>query len=95
MPKVKSCKNCALCEQVYRKGGYGFYADNLFLCAVTENFTDRKSVCESWREKAVEYDISLGRFNKAKEDVSAIKQLFKEKKIHLWFLRARKRRIST
>lgn len=95
MPKEKSCEKCALCEQVYSKGGYGFYPENFYLCAVTENFTDKNSVCERWREQVTEYDISSARFQKAEEDVSAILRIFKEKRIRFLTLRRKKRRSPT
>ena len=95
MKKEKKCKDCALCERVYRKFGYGIYPDDVYLCSVTEEFTNKDGVCKRWQEKAFEYDLSAERLNKVEEDILAIKQLFKEKKIDLWILRRRKRRITT
>ena len=95
MKKEKSCENCALCEQLYSKGGYGFYSEDFYLCAVTEDFTLKESVCDRWREQAPEYDISAERLKKAEEDISAINQIFKEKKITFLSLRRKRRRVST
>lgn len=94
MPKEKNCKSCALCERLYRKFGYGIYSDDFYLCAVTEEFTDKESVCGHWQEKVQEYDISAERFNKAEEDIAAINRIFKEKKIPFLSFRTKRRRIS-
>lgn len=95
MPKEKKCEDCASCEQVYIKGGYGFNPADCYLCSVTEGFTDKNGVCEHWQEKVHEYDLSAERFQRAEEDILAIMQIFKEKRITFLSLRPRKRRIST
>lgn len=95
MPKEKRCKDCAFCKQVYRKGGYGVFPDDVYLCMKKEEFTDKKGVCEIWQEKASEYDLSEERFQRAEEDISAIKQIIKNKKIPFVTLRSKRRRIST
>lgn len=79
MPKRKSCKTCALCKEVYRAFGYEMFSFGRYLCAVTEDFTDRDKVCERWQEKVRACDFSAARFQKAEEDIAAIKQMIENK----------------
>ena len=72
---MKTCGNCNNCKKIYRKYAYRYYKEKTNYCMIKEEITQEDSVCESWRKKQREYDLSPQRFDEVKNDLKAILKL--------------------
>lgn len=77
-PAEKSCKTCAFCKQIYGLFGYCARPLERFFCNVAENMTESTNCCGRWEMREEEKpDLSFERFQKAEEDIKAIKAILK------------------
>lgn len=78
-PAEKSCEACAFCSRIYAPMGYSVYPLEEFFCNVADEMTESTHSCPHWQKKTEEKpDLSLERFQKAEEDIRAIKAIMKK-----------------
>ncbi len=67
--RSKKCASCNCCKRLYRRYIYDYWCDGKYFCTELNDLTKRENVCDKWRRRIFEYDLSNERLKTAEEDI--------------------------
>ena len=76
--KMKTCKNCNNCKQIYRKYFYRFWKEHSYFCCINSKIVKEQIPCVYWEKKLKEFDLSSQRFDLIKNDLEKISDYVKK-----------------